>query len=238
MLWYKALLETRSRFLIALVGSIVLCSSDVYHWNKQAMSYTEPYYYYTGLHEGHSILCVIWVLAVTLLTMGGLLREKAAGTVPFTLALPVTRARLTAVRVAVGFLQAIALGIFPWMAMVMIDGLAGKAYSIYQALFHLVLLVGGGTVFLGTALLVSSVVEGEYTAPIVTFGAVLTTGVLVGRGPLKAYNPWGFIVGAEYFDGKTGLMIGPIPWVHAAVSILVGATFVAIAAKALEARDF
>jgi len=238
MLWYKSWLETRSRFMISLLGSVALCSFYVYHWDKEAMPYTKPEYYYYGLHGGHSLLCVLWVLTVTLLTMGGLLRERAAGTAPFTLALPVSRMRLMATRVSVGVLQAMALVIFPWSAMFLIGGLTGKTHSTYQAFFHIVLLAGGGIVFFGVAFLISSLVEGEYTAPIVSFGILLVVGVVLGNGSLRGYSPWDFIAGADYFDRTTGLLIGPIPWMHIVVSILLGALFVAISAKAIQTRDF
>jgi ABC-type transport system involved in multi-copper enzyme maturation permease subunit len=39
------------------------------------------------------------------------------------------------------------------------------------------LLVGGGLFFFAVALLVSSLIEGEYTAPVVSFGIVLAIAV-------------------------------------------------------------
>ena len=35
MLWYKAWLETRSRFLISLVGMVALCSVFVLHGDRR-----------------------------------------------------------------------------------------------------------------------------------------------------------------------------------------------------------
>ena len=130
MLWYKTWLETRSRFLISLFNIVALCSFTVYHGNEGAMPYTKIEYYYVVLHGGHSMLCMLWVLAVTLLAMGGLLREKAVGTAPFTLALPVSRMRLVAVRILMVLAQAMALVIVPWIAMFLIGTLNGKTISI------------------------------------------------------------------------------------------------------------
>jgi hypothetical protein len=48
-----------------------------------------------------------------MLALGGLRREHAAGTAAFTLALPVSRMRLGAVRVATGWLQVGALACIP-----------------------------------------------------------------------------------------------------------------------------
>src|SRR5450755_3849143 len=150
MLCYKTWLETRSRFLISLLGAVGLCSFMVFHGDRDAMPYTTLVYYYSVLHGGHALLCTIWVMAVTLLTMGGLLREKAIGTAPFTLALPVSRKRLMTVRIAVVLGEAIALILVPWAAMFLTGSLAGKTHSLQQALFHMSLLAGGGMIFFGT----------------------------------------------------------------------------------------
>jgi ABC-2 type transport system permease protein len=195
MLWYKAWLETRSRFLLSLLNIVALCSFNVYHGNEGAMPYTKLEYYYIVLHGGHSMLCMLWVLAVTLLAMGGLLREKAVGTAPFTLALPVSRARLVAVRISMVLGQAMALIIVPWTAMFLIGTLNGKAHSLQQAFFHIVLLAGGGVVFLGTALLISSLVEGEYTAPLVSFGVLIAISALLRNSPFDALDSAGYAAG-------------------------------------------
>jgi ABC-2 type transport system permease protein len=238
MLWYKSWLETRSRFLISLLGAVALCSFIVYHDDRDAMPYTTLAYYFNVLQVGHSLLCMMWVLAVTLLAMGGLLREKAVGTAPFTLALPVSRARLMAVRISVVLAEAMALVIVPWAAMFLIDSLAGKAHSLQQALFHIALLAGGGMVFVGTALLASSLVEGEYTAPVVTFGAVLAVSVVLNGSSLHVYSPMEFILGLEYSDRHTRLLTGPIPWLRIGSYTLLGALLAALSAKAVRARDF
>jgi len=238
VLWYKAWLETRARFLVSLLGMVALCSLMVYNGNKYTWPYTSVDYYYGVLQSGHAMLCVMWVLAVTLLLMGGLLRERAAGTAPFSLVLPVSRRRLIAIRVAMGALQAMALVIVPWCAMYVLAALTGKAHSAWQALFHVALLAGGGTIFFGAALLISSLVEGEYTAPAVSLGVALAAAVLLSDPSVRAYSPWNFILGVQYLDRSSKLLVGPLPWMRIAVSILLGAVFTGLSAKAIQARDF
>jgi ABC-2 type transport system permease protein len=217
---------------------VALCSFIVYHDDRDALPYTTPAYYYNVLQGGHALLCMMWVLGVTLLAMGGLLREKAVGTAPFTLALPVSRARLMAVRVSVVLGEAIALAVVPWTAMFLIRSFAGKTHSIQQAFFHVALLAGGGMVFFGTALAASSLVEGEYTAPVVTFGAVLGVSVVLNGSSLHVYSPMEFILGLEYLDRHTRLLTGPIPWLRIGANVLAGALLVALSAKAVKERDF
>jgi ABC-2 type transport system permease protein len=238
MLWYKAWLETRSRFLICLIGITALCSFAVYHGDRQALSYTGLDYYRYVLLNVHAMLCESWVLAVTLLMMGGLVREKAIGSSSFTLALPVSRRRLMAVRIGMGLLQAFALAIVPSGAMFLIGSVFGKTRSVTQAAFCLALLLGGGLLFLALALLISSLVEGEYTAPVVSFGILIAIATLFGDRSLRIYSPLAFITGFEYRDRHTWLLVGPIPWLHIAAYLLLAAALIIASVKVIERGQY
>ncbi|MDP8982132.1 MAG: hypothetical protein M3O35_16230 [Acidobacteriota bacterium] len=231
-------METRTRFLICLLGMMALGSYSVFHGDREALSYTRTDYYYAVLHFGHSLLATMWVVAVTLLMMGGLLREKALGASSFTLALPVSRARLMGVRVAAGLIQAMALVILPWSAIFLIGCVFGKTQSLSQAFFHVVLLAGGGLLFFAIALLVSSLVEGEYTAPIVSYGIVVAIAVALSDQSLRTYSPWSFIMGDVYYDRHTSLLVGPIPWMHVAVYVFLAAILIMLSLKAIQRREF
>ncbi len=238
MLWYKAWLETRTRFAISLGGIFLLCAYSVFHGDRQALSYAKTDYYYSVLHGTHALLSVMWVLAVTLLMMGGLLREKALGTSLFTLALPVSRKRLTIARIVFGLVQSVSLAIFPWAGMYIIAFLTGEARSGRQAFFHLALLIGGGMVFFALAVLVSSTVEGEYTAPAVSLGIILMSIVVLNSPSLRVFSPWAFMVGADYFSREQCLLIGPVPWMNIGAYLLLSVTLVYVAVKAILSRDF
>jgi ABC-2 type transport system permease protein len=84
VLWYKLWVETRARFLISLAGIFLLCSFSVFYGERQAEPWSPPSYYNYVLTEKHALLVIMWLLAVTLLMMGGLLREQAVGSVAFT----------------------------------------------------------------------------------------------------------------------------------------------------------
>jgi ABC-2 type transport system permease protein len=235
MLWYKAWLETRARFLVSLAGMVVLVSYFVY---QQDHDVRDMGWYYRTLHSGHALLAAMWVAAVIFLMMGGLLREKALGTSAFTLALPVGRARLMAVRILCGLVQALALAVVPWAAMYVVGAIAGKPTSLFQAWFHVVLLGGGGSVFFASALLVSSLIQGGYTAAAVSFGILFADAIVLGDGRFSAYSPWNLMLGIDYFDGKSHLFVGLIPWLHIALSLLTGAFLIAIAIRAIQRREF
>jgi ABC-2 type transport system permease protein len=238
MLWYKAWLETRARFLLAVLGTSALCGFVIYHGDGEAMPYSGQGYYYYVLHAGLTLLCTMWLVGVTLLAMGGLLREKAFGTAPFTLALPVSRGRLVAVRITMAVCQAAALAIVPWSAMFTVAVVTGKVRALDQPFYYLLLLLAGGSIFFAVALLVSSLVEGEYTAPVVSFGLTLAMSVLLADGPLRWLNPYAFINGVEYYDRHSGLMSAPIPWAHAAANLLVAAVLIAASIEAIRRREF
>ena len=82
------------------------------------------------------------------------------------------------VRVGIGVVEAIALGWVHWTAVYVISSLAGMPILITQVGLYLLLLIAGGLVYFAAAVLVSSLVSGEYTAPFVAFGAILLPTIL------------------------------------------------------------
>jgi ABC-type transport system involved in multi-copper enzyme maturation permease subunit len=238
MLWYKAWLETRSRFLISLVGMVALCSVFVLHGDRNVIDEVSADYYNFVFFEGHQILMMMWALAVTLIMMGGLLREKAAGSSAFTLALPVSRTRLMMVRICMGLAQAVVLAIVPWTAMFTVGSIFGKTHSVSQAAFYLVLLLGGGLVFFAMAVLISSLISGEYTAPVISFGAVIITAVAFSSAALRRYNPWEFMTGLEYLNRHTNVLVLPVPWLQAAIYIFLAGLLLALSVRVIQQKEF
>jgi ABC-2 type transport system permease protein len=240
MLWYKAWLETRSRFQISLLGIVILCSFQVFLETKIATSFDKAdySYYYRVLNGGQMLLATTWVIAVTLLMMGGLLREKASGASSFTLGLPVSRARLMLVRIGMGLMQSAVLAIVPWSSMFLIGRTLGRTHSVSLVCFYVVLLLGGGSLYFAIALLISSVVEGEYTAPIVSYGIFISLLILLGSEKLRPYNPWMFMTGIQYLHWRPSFTVGPIPWLHIAVTLLIALALTATSIKAIQRREF
>lgn len=238
MLWYKAWLETRSRFLVCLFGMAVLPSYYVYNESRGVGKLTGLDWYYRALHTGHCLIAVMWVAAVMFLMMGGLLREKALGTSSFTLCLPVSRTRLMEVRILFGLAEAIILAIVPWSAMFVVSVVAGRPTSVEQAAFHLFVMLGGGTVFFAAALLVSSLVEGEYTAPAVSFGMFFVDMIALGDKPFRLISPWTFMLGSEYLDRTTQLLSGPLPWLHATANLALALLLITGAIRVIRKKEF
>jgi hypothetical protein len=238
MLWYKAWLETRSRFIIAIVGCTTLCSMWIVEFSKLTTSSREVMGVFYLLDAIHEVLAFVWILSVILLMMGGLLQEHAVGTSSFTLALPVSRFQLMSVRIVMGLAQAFVLAVVPWLVMFLVCGSAGKTYPISQLFFHVFLLYCGGMVFIALAVLISSTVEGQYTAPVVSIGmSVLLVNALKAER-LNAYSPWTFMVGSEYFQRPTGLLNGPLPLLPAASFCAVAILLLSLSIKVIQRRDF
>jgi ABC-2 type transport system permease protein len=238
MLWYKAWLETRARFLGSLFAIVGICAYRVLHSNTLGNRLSPDTWQYFVLQQTHGILVTLWVLTVGLLMMGGLLQEVAVGASDFTLALPVSRTRLVMTRIGTGFAQSIALVVTPWAVMFLIDSYVGKGNSIGNAVFHVLLLATGGTVFLAWGLLVSSLVPGAYTAAAVNLGALLAIAITMGDPPLNEWSPYRLMTGAAWVNQHTGMIDGPLPWLRLAVTIAVAASLTWVAIKAVQRKEF
>lgn len=235
MLWYKAWLETRSRFLTCLATLSIFCAIFVGH----AQTLLRPEWtadYNRLLFVAQQYIVIIWVLTVVLLGMGGIVREKSTGTSSLTLSLPVSRARLLMSRVGLGILQAIVLGIVPWTTIFLISSNARMPISISQVGFYLLLLIGGGLAYFAMAILISSLVEGEYTAPAVAFGLVLVTAIVFDAW-LRPYSLWRLISGDNSIDRQTYLL-SHFPWRGTLASISAAALMLLASMRIIQRREF
>ena len=236
MLWYKAWLETRSRFLVCLVTLMLFSGIFVHH----AQALLRPEWKSDCnrlLFVNQQFLVIMWILAVVLLGMGGIVREKAFGTSSLTLALPVTRVRLLGVRVALGTVQAIVLAVGPWIAAFFVSTFARKPILLNQVSSYVLLLVGGGLVYFAMAILVSSLVAGEYTAPAIAFGLVLL-GAIVFDAWLRQFNVWRLVTGDFSIDRSTYLLSPHLPWAGILASLSVAVLMLLASAMVVQRRDF
>jgi ABC-2 type transport system permease protein len=235
VLWYKAWLETRSRFLTCIATITLFCAIFVGH----AQTLLRPEWtadYNRLLFVAQQYIVVVWVLAVVLLGMGGIVREKTAGTSSVTLSFPVSRAHLLVSRVGLGVFQAIALGIVPWTTIFVVSSLAHMPISIRQVGFYLLLLLGGGLAYFTMAILVSSLVEGEYTAPAVAFGLVLVTAIVFDAW-LRPLSLWRLISGDLCVDRQT-YILSHFPWLGTLASLSASALMLFASLCVIQKRDF
>lgn len=238
MLWYKAWLETRARFLVLLFAITGVAAYSVVYFNHEGERISPLTWYNFVLQRAHNQISILWLLSVSLLMMGGLLHESGVGASDFTLALPVSRARLMMARIWMGYAQSIVLAIVPWTVMFLIDLSLVKVNFLYSAWFHAAILVGGGSLFAAWALLVSSLIAGPYTAPAVALGGILVGGFLLGDPSYKNWSPYSLVTGQPFLNLHTNALEGPIPWVRLAVTIAIAAALTWTAIKVVERKDF
>jgi ABC-2 type transport system permease protein len=184
------------------------------------------------------ILVFLWIFSVVLLGMGGIVREKAIGTSSLTLALPVSRARLVGIRVGLGIIEAVALGVVPWTAVFIVSSLAGMPILITQVGLYLLLLVGGGLVYFAAAVLVSSLVSGEYTAPCVAFGAILLPTILSDAYLPLCLNNRRLVTGSFSVDTITYLVSGHLPWLGILASLFAAGLLLWASILVVQWREF
>jgi ABC-2 type transport system permease protein len=236
VLWYKSWLETKPRFLTSLVTLTLFCVVFVYH----AQGFVRPEWkrdLNRLLFVNQQFLVIIWVLSVVLLGMGGIIREKAIGTSSLTLALPVGRMRLLISRIGVGLLEAIALGLVPWLAVVSVMSMVRKPILVSQVTSYVVLLVAGGLVFFAMGILVSSLVGGEYTAPALAFGIVLLVAI-ISDGWFREYSVWRLVTGDLSIERSTFLLPQHLPWLGILASLFLALVMMAASVFSVQRRDF
>jgi ABC-2 type transport system permease protein len=234
MLWYKAWLESRARFLTSLVILTVISAFFVFHnqgdpeWNKE----------FNRLLFGHQqVLATLWIFLVILLGMGGLVREKAIGTSAFTLALPVSKTRILGVRAGLGVVQAIVLAVLPWATVFVICSIAKMPILISQVGLYVLLLTGGGLVYFALAIFVSSLIAGEYTAPAVAFGVALLATVAWDVF-LEPFSDREMLTGALSVDRRTYLLSAHLPWLGILASLSVAAVMLLASVIIVQRREF
>ena len=116
MLFYKAWLESRTRFLLGLLALAGLSAAFVFFnhdlrtvLTDHDVSYGE--FIWRGIFKGQ--LRDIYVILTVLLGLGGLDRERSYGTAGHTLALPVSRWHLIAARGIAGMIETTVLSFLP-----------------------------------------------------------------------------------------------------------------------------
>lgn len=241
MLWYKAWLETRSRFLASLCGATLIVSFLAHHAESLTLPLpTADTYTRTVVFYSQQYLMFVWILCVILLGMGGLIRERAVGAASFTLALPVSRTRLVVVRIAVGLIESVALAVVPWIAILLIMESFGRPVPLSQAGFYLGLLISGGLIYFALAVVIASLVENEYTAPVLAYGITILTIVVCGNIPwLRPYTDlWRFMGGDNHLNKGTYFLSGPFPWSGAIASLAVATALLSSSVWLIQRSEF
>jgi ABC-2 type transport system permease protein len=253
MLWHKAWLESRLRFLlgVAVIGAACAVAALFHSAIRAALATsTTPLnsdiaYIYRVVYQG--FVRTAFMMLAFILGLGGLLRERELGTSAFTLALPVTRLRLVTVRAAIGLIELAALAILPAIVFVALGPATHIQYPASQALRFAVLWLAAGSTLFGAAFLCSSLMGGEYTAFVVAwivlFGHTVTTQYIRIRRP--EWSAYLFTVQEvmsgfrmTYFDAHTRLLVGPFPRLIVIAVSAASLLMISTAVAYTDRRDF
>ena len=255
MLWYKAWLETRWRFLIGLGLLVCSAGATVFAYPKvlellkmvptvdlsgelgrrinEAAILARDYRGYVWSNWFRQNLMQMWTIFAVLLGTGGLLSQVSGGGALFTLSLPVSRTRLLTVRAATGLAELLALVLVPSLLLPLLSPSIGRSYGLGDALVHAACMFIAGSVFFSLASLLSTVFSDVWRPLMIALclAALLALAETVVDG-LSRYSLLGVMSGERYFHG------GGLPWPGLFVSAAASALMLYGAALNLARRDF
>ena len=256
MLWHKAWLETRWRFISALVILTILAGGNVYdylatqrllHFNDSTLtpaaeatglantireaikvqSTFEGFIWYQSFRQNMTQMGVFFAI---LLGCGGLLSESSKGSALFTLSLPVTRKQLLGARTGAGLAQLFAIAMVPPLAISLLAPSIGQQFTIVDALAHGVCIFFAGAVFFSLASFLSTLF-GDIWRPLL-IAIAIACGVAILQTVVPQLGIYRVMSGESYF--KTG----SLPWAGFLTSAVIATALLYSAAETLERRDF
>jgi hypothetical protein len=239
-LFHKAWLESRARFLCALIALCGLVATVVLVSRGFRSGYEArfpndplPYTKYIWLAVFTYYLQGTWIIAAVLLGLGGVVREGASS---YTLALPVKRSQLIGSRCIVGIAESLIVATAPALLIPVLSPFVGQTYSWQQAILLSLLMDVAGAVFFGFGLLLSATFKGEFTAPVIALCAVGVYFVGIRARWLHAFSVLDVMSGDDYVNGVYSLV--GVPWVGVFCSLAVAALLFIASKEMIRLRDF
>ncbi len=256
MLWQKAWLETRWRFITALVILTVMSGAKVYDYVVDPAddadgrvgrfptptrlpglpSFVRPsqlqrefrgFIWYSAFRDN---LTQMGVLFAVLLGCGGLLSESKKGSALFTLSLPITRKQLLGVRTATGLAQCFAIAMIPPLIIPVLAPAIGQQFSVVDALAHGLCLFFVGALFFSLASFLSTMFGDIWRPLLIAFFIACGAALLQFAAPdLGLFR---------VMSGETYFRTGALPWMGFLTTAVLASALLYSAAETLERRDF
>lgn len=247
MLWYKMWRESWVCFAISAVallwmcGAVVLLQRQVRAHADEPLSYA--HYIWSAVYKANAL--DLFILLVIVLGLGGVLHERAQGTAGFTLSLPVSRWRMTAVRAVTGSMQVAILALLPALLISPLSPFVGEDYPFVCALQFSVLWAGCGMVIFAMAFFFSVVLSGAYSPVIASVAGLLTYSALAKLPLLEQYptldllgTMHGTRLSISQGDASLAAFAAPLPWLSLGLYALVALCLVCAAGSIMARRDF
>jgi len=257
MLWRKAWLETRWRFISALLILTVLAGSNVYDYLaaqrllpqlnlatpppvaeasglataiREAIEVQKDFRGFIWFQAFRQNLTQMGVFFAILLGCGGLLSESSKGSALFTLSLPVTRKQLIGARAGTGLLQLLAISMVPPLVIPILAPSIGQQFSILDALAHGICVFFVAAMFFSLASFLSTLFADIWRPLLIAIGIACV--IAVAQLAVPELGIYRVMSGESYF--KTG----SLPWAGFLTSAVIATALLYSAAETLERRDF
>ena len=255
MLWYKAWLETRWRFITGLV--LLMCSAvtSVLVYTKitpfltmapppgltgelgrrvaEVLELSRTFRGYVWSQWFGNNMPMLWAVFAVLIGTGGLLSQASRGGALFTLSLPVSRRKLVGVRAVTGLVEIFVLALVPSLLIPLLSPAIGQTYSVGDAIVHGLCVFVAGAVFFSLTFLLSSIFLDIWRPLLIALGLalILSFCAQLFRG-LSTYSVFGVMSAESYFRA------GQVPWIGLLVTTAASAAMLHVAALNLSRRDF
>jgi ABC-2 type transport system permease protein len=248
-LCHKAWRESRSRFLlsagaiIALLAGFILLQATLRTHLGETEAADRSYAGYVYLRVYGGFVRGLFTVLALILGLGGLQRERAYGTIGFTLALPVSRLELYASRILVGLAEVTALALLPVPLVPVLSRVIGETYPLAQCIEFAALWIGVGASLFAFSVLVSTLVPSDYAALALSLVAYFVYPLIVVYAPVV--QDWPLHIhhimnglGMPYFDPAADLLVGPYPWAILAGAVAATLAMLASAARIVARQEF
>jgi hypothetical protein len=254
MLWYKAFLDTRGRFLIGLAllpcaamfmvftyprvvellptAGGINASGALGQQINEAIALARDYRGYVWSQWFRQTTTSTGALFAALLGTGGLVASASGGAL-FMLSLPATRMQLMAVRAGSGLAQWFALAIVSSLAIPLSSPAIGESYSFITALTHGVCLFAGGAMIYSLALLLSTMFGDLWRPWLITLAIAMP--VAFAEQVVQASSAIGL---SPVMSGEHFFRTGHLPWAGLVFAFVTSAALLYLAALNFERRDF
>jgi hypothetical protein len=250
MLWQKAWVDTRWRFLLGLALLLVLaCGSSMAFPRvrdffasmqlpvvadeeaaqafRESLEFMRTFRGYVWSQWFAQTFPLLLTVIAALLGSGSPLVKGGSGAL-FSLALPVSRGRWIGTRAGVGFVELFVLALAPSVAFTVLAPVVGEHFSVTEAVAYGLSAFLGASLFFGLAVFLSTLFNDVWRPLLLTCVGAFAIGAIVPHdyGLLRAMG------GQSYFFS------GALAWPELLVSALGASGLVYAAAARITRRDF
>jgi len=251
MLWRKAWVETRWRFLIGLALLVCSVAATVFTYPQvRKLLPLVPKGFHGELGRrieeaaelARSFSGFVWAqwyrqngsqmvtLFAAILGTAGVLSRSNGGL--FTLSLPVSRERLLGVRAATGLAELAALAFIPSILVPLLSPAIGEHYGVGGTLVHGFCLFAAAAVFFGLAFLLSTMFDDPWRPLMISVAIAIALALAAQLLRTPLLGIFRVMSGEDYFRGAG------VPWLGLFGSVVAAAALHYGAVRNFARRDF